>query len=314
MGFPISRLYIRAPLICFCAIIIGWQLKISEKTYKTLLVFFGCVLLYVAAIQIYTNVGALVIEQHYLVPGKNALGPIIATGVVAFVVLFLQKENNKLFNIFCLALAILAFVLLLTMRARAAMLMTLLLVVFVIYKNFVRSGNKYFFLSVTLTVFSLLAIYFVLPEVAKTYILDSFFYGREDDITSGRGERNRMAVEFLQDNLLFGNITGMVQLPWIHNFPLLQAYNFGIIGAFGVIALYFYLSVEIIKAMLKYDIFETKNIGFVLIAVAFGIAMAEPVAPFGPGTVFVFSFITFGIALRHNFKPKENSAHKSDNF
>ena len=305
MGFPISRDYIRAPLISFCALIIGWQLKISGKTYKLLLVFFGCVLLYVAASQVYTNIGALVIEGLYLVPGKNALGPIIATSVVAFVILFLQKENNKLFNVFCLALAILAFILLLTMRARAAMLMTLLLVVFVIYKNFARSGNKYFFLSAVLTVFSLLAIYIVLPEAAKTYILDSFFYAREDDITSDRGTRNIMAIEFLQDNLFFGNIRGLMYVPWIHNFPLLLAYNFGIVGGFGVIAIYFYLSIVIIKAMLKYDIFEIKNIGFVLIAVAFGIGMAEPMAPFGPGTVFVFSFITFGIALRHNYKPKE---------
>ena len=310
MGFPISRDYIRILLIPFCALIIGWQLKISKKTYKALIVFFGCVVLYVAASQIYTNIGAFVIESQYLVQGKNALGVIVATSVVAFIVLFLQKENNKLFNVFCLALAILAFVLLLTMRARAAMLMTLLIVVFVIYKNFVRSGNKYFFLSVVLTIFSLLAIYIVLPEAAKTYILDSFFYAREDDIISGRGERNRMAIEFLQDNLFFGNIRDLVYVPWIHNFPLLLAYNFGIIAGFGAIAIYFYLSVVIIKAMLKYDIFEIKNIGFVLIAVAFGIGMAEPMAPFGPGTVFVFSFITFGIALRHNYKPKENSAHK----
>ena len=304
MGFPVSRAYARLLLIPFCALIIGWQLKISEKTYKILLVFFGCVVLYVIASQIYTNIGAFVIESQYLVPGKNALGPIIATSIVAFVILFLQKENNKLFSFSYLALAILAFVLLLTMRARAATLMAILLVIFVIYKNFARSGNKYFFLSAVLTVFSLFAIYFVLPEAAKIYILDSFFYGIEEyDITSGRGERNRMAIDFLQNNLLFGNIRGLMYVPWIHNFPLLLAYNFGIIGGFGAIAIYFYLSVVIIKSMLKYDIFETKNIGFVLIAVAFGIGMAEPSAPFGPGTVFVFSFITLGIALRYNYKP-----------
>ena len=300
LGFAVEITDNILPLIIMiAAIMIGWQLEMSEKNYKFLLVFFGCMTLIVTANQIFFYIGSLVIEDLYLAYAKNSLGCIVASTTVIFLHLSMKKGNHKLLTVLFIALSILAFVFLLTIRARTSALITILMVLFMVYKKF--AGNKRnVFLSFGLTFFMFFAVYALLPEIAKNYIYNSFFQHHEYDITTGRMERNIMAIDFLKDNLFFGNIKGMSNVPRVHNYPLLQTYNLGLIGAFANLVLYFYLLFIIIKSLLRVDIFDVKNIGFVLVAISFGISMAEPTYPFGPGTANVFNFITFGLSLRYN--------------
>ena len=307
LGYSVeSKSNILPLIIIIAAMMIGWQLDLSEKQYKFILVFFGCMTLFVTASQIFFYIGALVIEDLYLAYGKNALGCIVASTTIIFLLLSMKKGDGKLLSVFFMALSILTFIFLLTIRARTAALMTILMFIFIVYKKF-ASKKRNIFLSFSLTLVLLFVVYLLLPEIAKNYIYNSFFQRREFDITTGRIERNMMAIDFLKDNLFFGNIKGISNVPTVHNYPLLQTYNFGLVGAFANLALYFYLIYFVIKSLLRVDIFDVKNIGIVLVAISFGISMAEPTYPFGPGTANVFNFITLGISLRYNMgnnKPK----------
>jgi hypothetical protein len=152
----------------------------------------------------------------------------------------------------------------------------------------------------------ILLIYLLLPVSVKEYVTDSFLLNSEYDITSGRMSRNEQAIHFLENNLLWGNINKTSRIDWIHNYPLLQLYDFGVIGGFPVLCLYFYILFIILKYLFKSNIFDIRNIGFILPIVPFGISLAEPTYPFGPGTVNVFYFIAFGIALRCHYDGVKN--------
>jgi hypothetical protein len=305
-GYEIEILaFVRPLLMATAAIMIGWNLKIFDKSIKYLLLFFAGMALFVAISQVVINIGGLIIENQHKVDGKNMLGCVTAATAVLSCIFVFTKDSSKISIILYLAITVAAIICLLTMRARTASLITLLLIVFVIFKKN-STQNRKFVLSVFGTILIFVLIYIILPEGAKKYIFDSFMQGKEGDITSDRTYRNSQAISFLNDNLLIGNIEGKSNVAWVHNFPLLQAYNFGIIGAFGVLLLYFYLLFNIIKSVFKYDIFNIRNIGFMLLAVSFGISMAEPSFPFGPGTVNVFNFIMFGVALKYNYEQKKS--------
>ena len=293
---------IRSIAICLVAIMIGWQLDLDEKKLKIVLIAFSGLILFVGLMQVFTNVGGFVILDQYETDNKNSLGVMLVSGCFAFLVLGMNSNSKRIVRLLWFALAVLSMVVLLTIRARAATLTGGMMFLYVLYE---RYKGKNFFIYFLLAVFVAVIVYLVLPSSVKDFIYNSFFQNYEEgDITSGRGERNAAALEFLSYHLLLGNLNQNAQMGWIHNYPLNRTFEFGLVFVFPILLLYLFIMGKAIVKTIQSDNHNNFNIGYYLLLIPFVISMAEPTFPFGPGTATVFNFITFGLALRNTYNEK----------
>ena len=302
-GFDINIFgEIRQLFIPLFAIVIGWQLKVNDKIYFNILVLFIICSLIVALFQVFTTIGGFVIEAQYMVDNKNAMGVILATALIlSFIIYFANREGK--YTLF-LVISFLLLICLLTIRARTATLISLLFMLFILFKKFTGRNIIFGVIGVLSIIF---LIYLILPIEAQHFLYDSFFLNQEQDITSGRMNRNIHAINFLKDNLFLGNLAHKsVNFGWVHNYPLLKLYDYGLILGLAILSMYLYLLVVLVRNVFRKNCFDIKNIGYIILLIPFGISMAEPTFPYGPGTATVFNFILFGISLRYNYDMKLN--------
>lgn len=296
-GFKVPVLReIRMLMIPWMAMLVGYQLRISMEQYRMLLYFFIGVVLWVALTQIATNIGGFVILEQYVTENKNALGVVMATAATIALVLGLEPERPRWISILFLFLSLLLIISLLTIRARAAALIFMVVALYIFFKKF---KSKHIFL--VLIGFFVVAVltYLFLPSGIKQFVTDSFLLNKEQDVMTDRMVRNEKAIRFLIDYPFFGNQRHHpVDFGYIHNYPLLKWYNYGFVGAFFVLFLYFYLLWLAVKNSFTTSLSKITQMGFLLLLIPYGISMAEPSLPFGPGTVTAFNFILFGLAIR----------------
>lgn len=299
---------IRSIGICLCAICIGCQFDFRESGFRFVLFVFAGLMTVIGLIQVMTGIGGFeILDQSATSTNKNSFGVALATSILFYLTAAMDKNNKQVFRIISFSLLVLTFVILLTIRARAATLSSLLIVVyyvFITYKNNYKKSFLWRIIGIAILV-ALLVLF--LPDSVGNYIYDSFFQNHEDDITSGRTERNLSAIHFLKDNLIAGNLDGFAHVPWIHNYPLLKLYDYGLFFSFPVLFLYFYLLVFAIKKSLKEKV-TVWNFGVFALIIPFIASMAEPTLPFGPGTATVFNFIMFGVFLKylHGLKDEDS--------
>ena len=95
-----------------------------------------------------------------------------------------------------------------------------------------------------------------------------------------------------------GQLLNPREVGTVHNYPLIQVLNYGLLMAAPLMALYFYLLFVDIKAIAINGIAVMRNAGFYAMLVIFMVSMFEYSFPYGPGTTTVVNFILFGVALR----------------
>ena len=294
---------VRSIAISLAAIMIGWQLDLDEKRFRVLLLAFAGLTLFVGLMQVFTNVGGFVIRDQYHSDNKNSLGVMLATTSIIFFFFWYNRREMGLVKVSMLALCLLSFVVLLTIRARAATLTSIILVLFILYE---RYKGRNFLLYLILGLLFVVIVFLVLPSGMKEYVYNSFFQNYEEgDITAGRAWRNAAALRFLSDHILVGNLNADASIAQIHNYPLNRTYHFGVLFVFPILLVYLYLLVNIIIRTIKSDNKDLDSIGYYLLLIPFIISMVEPTFPFGPGTATVINFLVFGLALRYSNNAKQ---------
>lgn len=289
---------VRSIGICLVAIMIGWQLCLDEKRFKVLLISFAGMTLFVGLMQIMTNIGGFQILDQYQTDNKNSLGVMLSSCATVFFVLGINGKRTGFVKLFWLAMFLLSLVVLLTIRARAATLTTGLIVLYILFERYKGRNFVFYFM---LGVFLIAALFVLMPSVFKEYIYNSFVLHQEDDITSGRMERNIVAFQFLSEHFFLGNLDQNISMGQVHNYLLNRTVEFGIVFVIPIFLLYLRLLIGAIVKTVKFNNHVTHTIGFVLLLIPFIISMAEPTFPFGPGTATVFNFIVFGSSLRYAY-------------
>lgn len=226
----------------------------------------------------------------------------LSSSAIVFLFLGLNLQQRGTKKILCFALAILTLVVLLTIRARTATLTTVIMLLYILYERF---KGKDFFIYLIVGLVLVAALFVFMPSSIKEFVYNSFTqHYEEGDITTGRLERNAVALRFLSNHIFFGNLDQNIRVAQIHNYPLNRTFEFGIIFVFPILLLYLYLLINAIVKTIKSNNRYTQNIGYYLLLIPFIISMAEPTFPFGPGTATVFNFITFGLALRYSYNAR----------
>lgn len=289
---------IRSIAICLVAIMIGWQMNLGKKAFHGMLLVFAGMTLFVGLMQVFTNIGGFVILDQYFTDNKNALGMMLATAGVIFFVMGLNRQQKGLVKILYFGLALIALVVMLTVRARAATLTLGLMLLYILYERF---KGKNFFAYLIVGLFLAMVAYVFIPNSVKEYVYNSFTQNYEEkDITAGRAGRNAAALDFLSEHIFFGNLNEHTEVGQIHNYPLNRTFEFGIVFVLPILLIYLYLLFKAIIKTIRTNSKNNYNLGYYLLLIPFIVSMAEPTFPFGPGTATVFNFLAFGASLRNS--------------
>lgn len=285
---------VRAIGICVAAVLVGWQLNLSEKHLDFVLLLFCLMLMYVGLMQVVTNIGGFVIDDQLLADNKNAFGVMLASS--CFIFAQLAFDTRKTFPKLLLFLgAAFAMVVMLTIRARAAVLAAVLVIG---YSYFLQNKKPELIGYSIFALLGLALVVILLPDSVKDFVYNSFFQNSHGDITSGRLARNEAGIDFFLAHPIFGLLTEDADFAQIHNYPLNRLCEYGIFFCIPILVMYVSLLVQSVKLTVRLRPDERRNLGFFLILIPFVISMAEPSLPFGPGTSTVFNFIVFGYSMR----------------
>ena len=290
---------IRSILIPLCALMVGWQLKMDDNRLMGLILVFTLGIIVVGVSLIFLQGSGFSISETYFADQKNAVGPMMATAAIMCAgMAFGASGKRRVFLLIAgIALALFCVVMILTIRARAALLAAVAVIALMLFQ---RYKNKYLLLSFWGAIILVVAVFLILPQSIKQYVYQSLFAGFSGDITSGRMLRNQQALQVLAENPLFGQLLNAREVGIVHNYPLIQVLNYGLLMAAPLMALYFYLLFADIKAIATKGISTMRNVGFYALLAVFVVSMFEYSFPYGPGTTTVMNFILFGIALQNN--------------
>ena len=285
---------LRTFFIVFASVFVGWTLKPDRKRLTWMLMVFSLATLFSGLMQVFLNIGGFRIATLYLTDSKNSLGAMLASSVVALLFIFINQDKGRL-RVFSLACAFLGLVIILTIRARAALLCVFLVGLYMLMYNSRMKKLLPWIIAggVVLVVGSLF-----LPVNIFDYIKQSMTAGTQgDDITSGRMHTYISALSYIASHPLVGDVRKETTIFWIHNFPLRYMYDYGLLFCWPILGLYLYLIIFSIRRSS-----QTKMgylyAGYTILFVPYIISMFEPTFPFGPGTVTVFNFILLGSSER----------------
>ena len=292
---------LRAFAIVFGAIMIGYDLKIEKRQRVFMILVFCITVLFSGVMQVIMNNGGFVIANQYLTDAKNSLGAMLATSCFLSVYLFLTL-SRRLSKSLAIALFLASFLVMVTIRARMAMVA---LLVVGLYYYFLTTKNRGLILTILIGVVVLCIGFLFLPSSVLNYIEASFTAGTQgEDFTSGRMYTYLQAISYLLQNPLMGNVQKFNQIGWIHNYPLLKLYDYGLLFSWPILVLYVYICIYTIKLSRHSQPLSTTCLGSTCLLIPYLISMAEPTFPFGPGTVTLFNFILLGMAEKEKLSQK----------
>lgn len=281
------------PLSC---IIIGYCGNFSNKDINRLTIFYIILSVIVAALSASTYSAIMDIgEYSYLLEGKNQIGAIVAVAI-SLAVYLIPLQTNKYYKVSLIASLFIGIFASYIIGCRSAFLSFILFTFFVFVKRNLNNLFKYTMIACI----AIFVIYFFWEEQI-TSIFENFFVGDKnandlDDISSGRMDRNIAAINYILDNFFSGELIYYSHIPLIHNYILLKWVRYGV---FAIPFLCFYLMI-IINAASK--VINNKQLlhaqmGFYIIIIPYIISMLEPGAPFGPGSVYFFTYLIYGFSL-----------------
>lgn len=297
----------RALLITLIAVLIGLQVQLSRKQLVDILLIYCVFTSFVGLLQIFVNGSGFVIDQYFAFQ-KNALGVLVGSSTVIALGLGLDKNGSKTIRLIGIGLMVLLFVILLTIRARAALFSSVFVVVLMFYLSV---DGKGFFRAFIITALAVLALVLLMPSTFGAYIHDSIFFGSaSEDITSGRADRNAMALSFIKDNLFLGYMGDTQKIPTPHNFLLITWVKYGVIFSIPIILIYLTIIINVVKNCMKTRGISIYKIGYFVMIIPLIVSLAEYTLPFGPGTVTVVNFILMGVAMRYNCNTEISSNYE----
>lgn len=292
-------------LMAFIFILIGYEIHFSKNEIIFLIFSYSCVLLFSLYSQVLDNLGGFVIADQYIQYGKNTLGVMAASSLIAIVVSAFNLNSRYIkFLLIIWVFVILLFII--TLRARAAFAMVGV-VLFFIFLKYIASKKKnirfYFVCFLLLCLFAFIIVMFSnrLTGVYE-YVYSSITQNRETDLSSGRFDRNIMAIDIIMESPLFGNLSTQYTYEWIHNYFLRMVSSYGLVTSFPFVYLYLYLLIFVLKGVLSKKV-EIENVALFVMLIPLLVSLLEPTFPYAPGTGILLPFVFLGHYIYNNTNP-----------
>jgi len=297
--------------IPFFAITIGYNINISTKKYINLLIIYSLTALIPSLISIYYYIGSFTVLDVPLVSYKNEIGAIISNCIAITMCVITLKNLSKSKRLCLVLYTLILFACLLVFRARAAYAAALFSFLVLLWL-FLRNKKNVHLISSTIII--ILVIFYLFGTYTIPTFLHNFFLGSNDlsdldKLSTGRIDRNLAALKFISDSPLFGQLTTSHYLEWVHNYVLLKISQYGFLGSFPLLCLYFYLIWTDVIKILKTRQFSTNHFGYIVLIIPFFISLFEPSFPYGPGSVQVIVFFMLGYSLKNSVNKTSSLVH-----
>ncbi len=293
--------------IPFLALLIGYNIKISSDNYLTFFILYCSVVVILAVSSIIYYVGSFTILDQYKVDHKNSLGAILANSVGILFSMIATKSLNGQRKIILIIYSLIICSCIIVMRSRASFLGLLSCIMIIIWLNVKGKGYWLFFFSgIFFIVFFLASYGFIgMPPFIEDFFVGAYDVNDLNNLSSGRWDRNVAAVKFISNFPLFGNLSASQHIPQIHNYVLIKAYQYGLLGSLPLLFLYFYLIGVVIKNVINIKKFGPEHYGFLILIIPLIISLFEYSFPYGPGSVQVIVFFMFGYSLKQSKQSKQ---------
>lgn len=287
-------------LMSFLFVLIGFNIQLDHRRWVIALVLYALVLSYSIYGQMISRFGGLVISSQYLSYGKNTMGVMAASvGLALFVIGF--GEQRRLWRYLFWGITFVLFMLIVYIRARADMLIFGLMVVVVLYQMRHSLSNQNTLAVVSLLVLAsvLLVLLTSVGDSLASLISDSFTRNRDGDITTGRADRNVVAIQTFVSHPFLGSLGTDIKIEQVHNYFLRILSSYGLVAGLAFILLYLQLFVFLVKKVF-HNVPNLSSIGYYVCLIPFGASFAEPTFPYSPGTGTILGFVLLGCSLQNS--------------
>lgn len=289
-------------VIAFMSISIGLNLKKDTGFWVNVSYIFTILLIVMGFVNCYYYAKGFYIPEHYLLDkGKNQIGALIAMGAAAnfFYGMKIKEQRAHFWIVF-----VLAFELLLLIRARSAVFALIPCVLLIVCKEGSFKGKWNW-----RTAFSIVGAAMACYVLFTGFIgdeLTTFFQGGKnldanaaDTLTSNRWERNLQGISFFCSHPFSGELVESSGIKLIHNYLILRMVRYGI-WAVPFFVIYICFGLRTLKGIFAKRRCDIADAGFYVLVVPFAISMLEPSFPYGPGSVQLLAFLLFGHAINSN--------------
>lgn len=297
IGLNFTGSDISQTIVPFCCVIIGYCGNFSKGSINQVTIFYVLLSVIIASLSAstYSSIRS-VGDYSFLLEGKNQIGAIVAIAS-SLALYILPQQNSKYVKIALASSIVIGVITSYIIGCRSAFLAFLLSAIILQVKRNYNNILKYVVLSGILLFFI-----YILWGDQITSLLNDFFVGDKDvndmdDVSSGRMDRNRLAIDYILNNFFIGELLYPSNIPLIHNYLLLKWVRYGICALPFLIYYLTFISHAFIQ--LKNSRFlSIEYIGFFIIIIPYIVSMLEPGAPFGPGSIYFFTYILYGFSLR----------------
>jgi len=302
-------------LLVFMFVSIGYSLNVTLKLFNRIVISYGLLTILLGVISVFYFIGKFEIIDIYKIPIKNSSGVILAFGLFSLLFKsFIIPSKSRIVKFLYWISMLVIFVCLLTFRTRSALVAVILVILLFILIHGKLKYISYILLFIAIVfIFNIIIFKEFAPKFQQKYFIESFTAKRKisnlNEFSSGRIEDYEKAINVINQDPLFGNtFLKDKSVPWTHNYVLSIVFQYGLLGGFPLLLLYFYLFTMVVKR-----IFERNNIisfAYYLLFIAFIVSIFEPTYPYNPGTVTFICFLSLGISLQL----KEEQYSQVNNF
>jgi hypothetical protein len=281
------------------AIYIGYVCEFSIKQIKWLIVTIVLSSLYLGYEAINVYVGAFdLYAADWQVAGKNQVGQLIALGIILSYIFFVV-ETKKITKYLMLILFLILFFFLIIVKCKTAILAVFISVSIISFKSFNKETLKKCLLF-GMPIFILFLVIYADELILGVFELLGWEFGASiNELTTDRSSRNVEALQYIIKNPFQGELFSYSNVALIHNWILIRVVRYGVLLVLPMLIFYLMILFFGIREIYKTRSNNFFQIGCFLLIVPYISSLAEPEAPFSPGTVFIMIYIFLGIYLRN---------------
>lgn len=275
-------------------IYVGFVNNLSIYQIKIIVIAYCIFAIVLGYFSMNTYTGFTIYTADYLVEGKNQVGQIIALcSVLSFIWVYFESKKKTKFLMCCVC--VFSIFSLLVIKCKTAIFAVLIVMVLLSFKlGSIDTVRKKLIIGVPIIILVLI----IFGETILNIVGLSGKMSSMDEFTTGRSTRNLIAIKYILDNPIFGELESYSYIPLIHNWVLLRVVRLGLVFSLPFILFYFYILFYAVKKILKNKNWSFDKMGIFLIIVPYISSLLEPSAPFAPNTIYIMHYILLGLSLQ----------------
>ena len=293
-------------IVAFLCICIGMCIDEDIKFWSNVCYYYTIALTVMGLANCLYFAGGFYVPEHYMLnEGKNQVGALIAISAAST---FFIGIKNKEQRVHYWVVFILAFLVLILIRARSDVFALIACMAIVLFKD--ANWKWHWNAKTVCTILGICCITYIaytgfVGDELKTFMMGGKNADNMEELTSRRWSRNAEGLDYFIHDHLTGEQEESSGILLIHNYILLRLVRYGI-WSIPMVIFYLYFGIYVLVKLFRRRKSDFGDLGYVVATVPLIVSFVEPNFPYGPGSVQLLTFVLLGTALpqRKNLLPK----------